>query len=160
MNVTLAIDPGLDGALGWVGEQCGAERMPTLDSRPDLTRIRARLVELNPSLVLIEKPEAMPRQGSQTYLKVGVNWGLIVGMMTEMGIPMSEVRAVTWKTRMGIALKGKEVTPKQRKERAIAEARKLFPGVELKASSRCTTYHDGMAEALLLAEYGRRTVSN
>jgi hypothetical protein len=34
--------------------------------------------------------------------------------------------------------------------------RRLFPGVSLRATPRCTTDHDGMAEALLIAEYARR----
>jgi hypothetical protein len=33
----------------------------------------------------------------------------------------------------------------------------LFPGVQL-VRKGCRTAHDGMAEAILMAEYGRRTI--
>ena len=42
------------------------------------------------------------------------------------------------------------------KQKSIDTAKKLFPDVNLFRTNRCTKEHDGMAEALLIAEYGRR----
>ena len=42
------------------------------------------------------------------------------------------------------------------KNTSIEVCKRLFPGVNLKATDRCKKDHDGMAEALLIAEYGRR----
>lgn len=41
------------------------------------------------------------------------------------------------------------------KARSIEVAKRLFPLVSLRASERCKKDHDGMADALLIAEYGR-----
>ena len=42
------------------------------------------------------------------------------------------------------------------KQKSIEVCRKLFPDVSLLPTSRCKKSHDGMAEALLMAEYARR----
>lgn len=39
---------------------------------------------------------------------------------------------------------------------SIKKAQELFPDVSLLASDRCKRPHDGLADALLIAEYGRR----
>ena len=44
----------------------------------------------------------------------------------------------------------------QSKEYHALSCKRLFPGVNLKATERCRKDHDGIAEALLIAEYGRR----
>lgn len=41
------------------------------------------------------------------------------------------------------------------KERSLIAARKTFPLVNLKAGPKCRKDHDGMADALLIAHYGR-----
>jgi hypothetical protein len=43
------------------------------------------------------------------------------------------------------------------KERSVAMAKKLWPWTSLKRTPRARTDDDGLAEALLLAEYARRT---
>jgi hypothetical protein len=42
------------------------------------------------------------------------------------------------------------------KNTSIAVCKRLFPDVSLLPSERCRKDHDGMAEALLMAEYARR----
>jgi hypothetical protein len=42
------------------------------------------------------------------------------------------------------------------KHYAADTARRLFPRVSLLASDKCSVSHDGMVDALLIAEYGRR----
>jgi len=43
------------------------------------------------------------------------------------------------------------------KERSVAMAKKLWPRTSLNRTARARTDDDGLAEALLLAEYARRT---
>ena len=42
------------------------------------------------------------------------------------------------------------------KAASVETCRRLFPGVALRPSERCRKDSDGMAEALLMAEYARR----
>ena len=50
----------------------------------------------------------------------------------------------------------KEFSVTSDKNTSIEVAKRLFPNVNLKATARCKKDHDGMAEALLIAEYCRR----
>jgi hypothetical protein len=153
----VGIDPGLDGGIGWIdGDKTGAMVMPTLDKAPDLRAIAERLRELAPKIVVIERAQTRAAQSANSGLTTGINYGYLIGWLTGVGIPFKEVHPATWKAKMGIALRGKDFTPKQKKDKAIAECRRLFPRVLLLASPKCRVDHDGMAEALLLAEYGRR----
>lgn len=171
--MVVGIDPGKSGGIGWTdGEESGAIVMPMLNGRPDLSRISGLLLDKRPKHVVIETPSVRPGESGTSALTIGINWGLIVGLLTERGIAWSEARPEVWKRRMGIPApaskaKGETETPeaktarlaaakRQKKEAAIAHAIRLFPSVDFKASERCTTYHDGMAEALLIAEFGRR----
>ena len=43
------------------------------------------------------------------------------------------------------------------KAAALAAARRLWPDEQWLATKRCTTPHDGMVDAALIAEFGRRT---
>ena len=53
-------------------------------------------------------------------------------------------------------LKGVPHGPGETKSASITVAKRLFGGVSLKRTAKCRKDCDGMADALLLAEYGRR----
>jgi hypothetical protein len=57
----------------------------------------------------------------------------------------------TWQRVMIPGAKGGET-----KSRALEVARRLWPGTDWRASDRCRTPHDGLIDAALIAEYGRR----
>lgn len=163
MRLTLGIDPGLSGGLAWIGNVNECELlipMPILDKRPDLKVLKDKLERIRPDLVVIEKPGNRPGQSAQSGMTAGVNWGLVVGLVTALEIPIIEVTPQTWKKEFGIVIrraKGEpKLTPKQVKEKSIAMAQRLYPRVNLLATPRCSVPHDGMAEALLIATYGHR----
>ena len=72
-------------------------------------------------------------------------------MLTALGIPYQLTRAKTWGKVMHQGIEHKDP-----KARSIEAARRLWPGQSLLRTPRCTTPDDGIAEALLLAEFGRR----
>ena len=76
-----------------------------------------------------------------------MNFGFIQGVLKAYGIPYELVTPQKWK---------KEFSCTSDKNTSIEVCKRLFPNVNLKATDRCKKYHDGMAEALLIAEYGRR----
>jgi len=169
----VGIDPGLTGGIGWTdGEESGTIKMPIIDGRPDLSVLSGLLLDKKPKYVVIETPSVRPGESGTSALTIGINWGMIAGLLAERGIPWSEARPEVWKKRLGIPapakkVKGTEETEeqtkarlaaakKQKKETSIGFALRLFPSVDFKASERSTTYSDGMCEALLIAEYARR----
>lgn len=72
------------------------------------------------------------------------------------GVPEMRKPPVQIKTgkRMGQFNKGKLDTKKM----SLVAVKRLFPHVSLFRTPRCTTEHNGIVDALLLAEYGRRLI--
>ena len=96
---------------------------------------------------VLEKVNAMPGQGVVSMFNFGQNYGFIQGVLKAYEIPYELVTPQKWK---------KEFSCTSDKNTSIEVCKRLFPGVNLKATDRCKKDHDGIAEALLIAEYGRR----
>ena len=96
---------------------------------------------------VLEKVNAMPGQGVVSMFNFGMNFGFIQGVLKAYEIPYELVTPQKWK---------KEFSCTSDKNTSIEVCKRLFPGVNLKATERCKKDHDGIAEALLIAEYGRR----
>lgn len=96
---------------------------------------------------VLEKVNAMPNQGVVSMFNFGQNYGFIQGVLKAYNIPFELVPPQKWK---------KEFSVTSDKNTSIEVAKRLFPNVNLKATERCRKDHDGMAEALLMAEYARR----
>lgn len=96
----------------------------------------------------VEKVGARPGQGTVSMFNFGKNAGYIEGVLSALGIPYQLVPPAKWKK--DFSLIGKD------KQASIATCHKLFPELDLKRTERCRTDSDGMAEALLMAEYARR----
>ena len=95
----------------------------------------------------LEHVHAMPKQGVTSTFNFGMNFGFIQGVLRAYDIPYELVTPQKWK---------KEFSCTSDKNTSIEVCKRLFPSVNLKATDRCKKDHDGMAEALLIAEYGRR----
>ena len=95
----------------------------------------------------LEQVHAMPKQGVSSTFNFGMNFGFIQGVLKAYAIPYELVTPQKWK---------KEFSCTSDKNTSIEVCKRLFPNVNLKATDRCRKDHDGLAEALLIAEYGRR----
>lgn len=144
MKSYCGIDPGQAGGIAWLPG-------PGLQVMPDSPGgIASTLGSLAIDLVVLEKAQSMPKQGIAGAFNYGVHYGTLVGILTALGIPFVEVRPAVWKREI---LQG--VADKSDKKQVIAFCKKLFPKANL-IPPGCRTEKDGLAEALLLAEYGRR----
>jgi len=143
--IYLGIDPGQKGGIGVIGAVCYE-----VHPMPDTTTGIMKLIDdykAGPTTCIIEHAQAMPKQGGVSMFNYGQHYGELIGIMTALGIKIIEVRAASWKKAMGL---------NKDKDASIALCERLFPSVELLPSDRSRKPSDGMAEALLLAEYGRR----
>lgn len=95
----------------------------------------------------LEKVGAMPGQGVVSMFNFGQSVGYIKGVLESFHIPYQEITPQKWKREFGLS---------SDKTKSAEVCRKLFPDVNLLATPRCKKPHDGMAEALLMAEYARR----
>lgn len=122
--------------------------MPLSGKEIDAHLIAKELKGLAPSCVLIEKAQAMPGQGVTSMFNYGKGFGLILGVCEALGIPYRLITPQAWKK---LVLAG---TAKD-KDAAINFVRRAYPGVDL-TPGRKVKPHDGMADAVCIAEYGLR----
>lgn len=164
MKVFIGIDPGKDGALAILG---GTEHPVVVPFNSEFTseEYANQLRQFSAASVaetelgeimhvrklepfcIIEHVGAMPGQGVTSCFSFGRNFGFCLGLLTAFRIPYELVRPQKWK---------KEFSCTSDKNTSIEVAQRLFPGVDLRRTPQCRKPHDGVAEALLMAEYARR----
>lgn len=94
----------------------------------------------------LEKVHAMPKQGVRSMFTFGEGYGYLKGVLESFEISYQEIQPRKWKA---------EFELNTDKAASIEIARQLFPDVNL-IPEGCRKPSDGMAEALLMAEYARR----
>ena len=159
--IVIGIDPGKGGAVahhdgnGWVVQDCPTAQLKVNGkvksvSSPELMAellvSRFQGYEESDVHVFLERVHAMPKQGATSMFSFGENFGIWKGIVATMGFSLTLVTPQAWKKKL-MAGMGKE------KGASRVRAMQLFPDMreELKLKK-----HDGRAEALLIAEYGRR----
>ncbi len=147
--IYIGIDPGKNGGIACMGDsKNNSEAYPYSDDVliNSLGLVCAKSCQ-NDVICYLEHVHAMPKQGVSSTFNFGMNFGFIQGVLKAYGIPYELVTPQKWK---------KEFSCTSDKNTSIEVAKRLFPNVNLKATDRCKKDHDGMAEALLIAEFGRR----
>ena len=142
--IYIGIDVGKKGGFAIISE-CGVTVCPWDDDKFAMAMgLEARNSEC---VACVEQVHAMPKQGVSSTFAFGKAAGFIEGVLTANRIPFQLVPPQKWK---------KEYSLGNDKNQSIAVCKKLFPNVDLLPTARCTKDSDGMAEALLMAEYARR----
>jgi len=152
MNAYIGIDAGKNGAIAVIfADDHKSIKQVEIYSPFDEKEYIRMLSDLNNGdeevVCCLEKVTAMPKQGVVSMFNFGMNFGWIQGVLMAKNIPYELVTPQKWK---------KEFSITSDKNTSIAVAKRLFPTVNLKQTDRCKKDHDGMAEALLMAEYARR----
>lgn len=145
--IYIGIDPGKKGAFAWIdGEEA---QVYAWDERIFVTSMCYLSIgdTGKDCIACLEHVSAMPGQGVTSMFNFGQNFGFIQGVLTADGIPFELVRPQKWK---------KEFSITGDKNSSIAVCKRLFPNVSLLRTEKCRKEDDGMAEALLMAEYARR----
>lgn len=150
----IGIDPGLTGALAVV-EDPGVLKdvcpMPSMSGRVVPVVLKQILEtwseDTEQLLVLIEDVHSMPGQGVASTFKFGQAYGTAIGVVGAMGLPMDFVTPQKWKRLF--TLTGKD------KDASRAKATELWPSMRQHWSRKSD---NGMSDAALIAEYGRRTL--
>lgn len=144
----IGIDPGKKGGIASIGS-LGYSTYPMQDTTSQNYNLLHQITSLSgPYTAIIEQVQVMGKAfGAKAALNYGQGYGELIGILTALGVKIVEVRPSVWKKGMGLT---------KEKDDSIALCERLFPEVNLLPTPRCTKPSDGMAEALLLAEYGRR----
>lgn len=140
------IDPGRKGGLAIIYEEGSALSVSPL-SHQDLIRACKALSGLPGVRFCLESVHAMPKQGVRSTFTFGAEYGYLKGVLEAFNISYQEIPPERWKKEFGLNTD---------KKKSIEVCKALFPEANLFPSERCRVESDGMAEALLLAEYARR----
>src|SRR5215469_1125624 len=125
----LGVDPGIRGGLAIVAINTGAPMLfdaidiPVVGTaakeRVDVHAIKEWVLLHRPQHAIIERAQAMPRQGASSGFKYGRAIGSIESVIACCGIPMTIIEPTAWKKHHRLHGKDKELS----RQRAI----QLFP---------------------------------
>lgn len=167
-HLIVGIDPGVSGAIATIGADGSARVVPVptvkvkvgkkLRRRYDLHALRAHLRQIKEVSALhnltlrlfLERAQPRPTDTGITAFSIGETFGLLRGILWTMAIEHRLVRPQEWQREIF----GGKV--EDTKRASVEAARRIFPRVSLLRTDKCTTPHDGFADALCIAEYGRR----
>ena len=150
--LVIGIDPGLSGAVAFVdGKHNSVVRTPTIQvgkrRQCDVVAMVKAIViatqahDADCRLAILEAVHSMPKQGVASSFSFGMGYGMWQGILAALGIPYQLVSPQTWKKVM-------LCDTDKSKGAAKLVASRMWPDL-----GKLT---DGEAEALLMAEYGRR----
>ena len=164
MKYYIGIDAGLDGGMVELDETGAITRKwitPTIKlgkgRKIDALALGNVLRECSESncYVMCENPgeHAQSASGlrSMTYC-----YASIETLLTTFRIPYDTPRALKWQREFWTKPKMPKGQKFDTKAAALVAANKLWPKESWLRTERCSTPHDGMIDAALIAEYGRR----
>lgn len=147
-----AIDPGLGG--GWAvvidgrPEVCGD--MPVAGDGPRRRMLAGVLAEAMrraaPDLCVIERANAMPKQGVSSTFRFGMSFGAAIAVPSILGVPFELVMPQVWKQHFKLRGLDKEAS----RQRALDLAPWLSSSLDRKRD-------EGRAEAVLIGIYAEIT---
>lgn len=145
-KVYIGIDPGASGAVAFIYPDQSIN-IRDFDDGDALMLIRS--IAPTCCMVILEKVSAMPKQGVSSTFKFGQNFGQWIGRLEALHIPFDFVTPQKWKKVMFDSMPKGDV-----KAMSLDRARRLFPHM---AEQLKRKKDHSRAEALLLAEFARRT---
>ena len=168
--IIMGIDPGLTGGVVILNDQTVIFKspMPIIKSSKTVSGKTKTKTLLDPvglrelflewsgmvDMVMLEKVHAMPKQGISSTFTFGRVFGTLEGMLTALEYPVTMVSPQTWTKELHRGCE-RSLKPKDKSRLVLG---RLFPGLDLTPTERSKMPHEGMLDALLLAEYGRRVL--
>lgn len=166
----MGIDPGLTGGIVVLGEDrklLAKYPIPSIITTKKMSggkTKRTSAIDLNGlrkifeewadfiDVVYLEKVSAMPNQGVVSVFKFGRVFGILEAMVAAYKMPVVMVTPRTWCKTMHKGV-SPDLSPKAKSGVVLG---RLFPEIDLRATERSKKPHEGMLDALLIAEYGRK----
>ena len=152
MTTILGIDPGLSGALALVSDEgLHVLDMPVAEVRGKRVIDAARLAHLvqrgfpyQPNHVVLEHVQGVQGSGATSAFSFGRGFGLVEGVISALGYPLTLVRPQSWTKAVGVS--------RDKGEHRLVASR-LFPR---HADLFARVKDDGRADAALLAHWYAR----
>ena len=160
LDFVVAIDPGKKGGIVGMHKQSGSigvmEVMPLIGGKEFDPTGFMFLLQKRPNIVhvFVEKCQAYRGQGIVSAFNYARDYGIIIGILTALRLPYTLVKPQIWQKDIFIGTIDK-IDPKVK---AAQAAGRLFPNVSFLATERSKKPHDGLIDAALIAEWGRRHI--
>lgn len=163
-HCVIGIDPGLTGAVAFyfpsAPDRVAVDDMPVAGGLVDVAGLHRRVLQMGPTLGIVELVNAMPSakpgrdgkrrsMGAQSAFNFGAAFAAAQTTVQLAGVPLHLVTPLAWKRHFRLA--GGE----EGKEAARALALRLFPA---SASSFARKKDHGRAEAALIARFAADTL--
>ena len=142
----LGIDPGMSGGMAIIGIDSGqiiqVEKFKD-KTLHDIAEVMDEWKEgFEIKLAMLELVHSMPKQGVSSTFKFGTSYGFLMGLLTALKVPYEQVTPQKWQKFLSCQSGGNKNVTK-------AKAQELWPAEKITHA---------IADAMLIAEYGRRTV--
>lgn len=161
------IDCGLDGAIVIIDglsfePQLHLYIAPTLGKGRrayDMQRMRQILCEHHVERAFLERQQPIKSFGGRTQgavqsFSTGLGYGTWQGLLAGLQIPFETISPQTWQKVMFTG-----VVAGDTKAKSALVAQRLHPRIDWRRTPRCKDPHDGLTDALCIAEYGRKQLA-
>jgi crossover junction endodeoxyribonuclease RuvC len=138
MNI-IGIDPGWSGGIAYIGKMGVEAEAFTNMTEHDIWKTITEYCHKD-VICYMEKVHSMPAQGVASSFKFGHNYGFVRACVMSTLTAIVDVSPMKWQGSLGCLTKGNKNVTK-------ARAQQWFPKIKVT---------HGIADALLIAEYGRR----
>jgi len=164
----IGIDPGKSGAIviiDLVKNTIWKYAMPLISKELDCERINDILFNYKDKNchVVIEKVHALFGSGASATFDFGYTCGALKALLIANGLPFTMVQPKEWQKEVWQGISELRKPGKEGKKgsidtkgMALLAVKQLFPKEGLTGTERSKKAHDGIVDALLMAEYGRR----
>lgn len=176
-RMVLGIDPGLDGGLVLLGENSemfekwvipcftsySTKKNSKTGKETKSTKRSLDLVSLNKIFeiakpmathAVLEQVASRPGMSAPAVFKFGRVYGTLEGLLVAHRIPYTLCIPRVWTKVIHAGIEG-GLEPK---DKSLIALGRLFPTVNLRATDRSVKPHEGLMDALLIAEWGRRVL--
>jgi hypothetical protein len=160
----IGIDPGKDGAIVAITEK-GIEKImiPLIGKEIDLHKLNYEIKRLSilgdGGHFVLENVHTLPIMSAKSNFTFGSVFGMLQALLVANDCKFTLVTPKEWQKEMWQGVpKQLKVGKKQvdTKAMSLLAANRLFPHLDLTKSERASKAHDGIVDALLMAEYCKR----
>lgn len=140
--------------------------IPKIGDQIDIRRIKDILKDMKKESAhfVVEDVHSIFGSSAKATFNFGWSLGILEGLLTGMELPYTKVAPKKWQQEMWQGIKPvykhqKGDTKRKTidtKATSLQAAQRLFPTVDFRRSDRATIPHDGIVDALLMADYCRR----
>lgn len=164
MKTFIGIDPGKSGAIVAInknGRELFKSVTPTIGKEYNESHMRSMLDSFDEPHVVLENINGHVAKGRTTAFVMGEGKGIWRGLLSGCQLPYTMVTPQTWQKEMwqGVPVQKKSNGRKDTKAMSEVAVNRLFPHIDLYVTAqgnKSKNIHDGLADALLMAEYCRR----